>query len=69
MEGFGKMTLADEQAVWLFFETYFKQEYSGSWSNNLMEGEGVYTWKNGIEFRGFYKNDLKHGKGVYKVPN
>lgn len=34
-----------------------------------MEGEGVYTWKNGIEFRGNYKNDLKHGKGIYTVPN
>jgi hypothetical protein len=34
-----------------------------------MEGEGIYIWSNGSEFRGKYKQDLKHGKGIYIVPN
>jgi hypothetical protein len=34
-----------------------------------MEGEGVYIWQSGAEYRGEYKNDLKHGKGSFKQPD
>jgi hypothetical protein len=33
--------------------------------NNMMEGEGVYTWPDGRKYEGTYKNDLKDGFGKY----
>ena len=39
--------------------------YVGAWKNNKMEGEGVFTWKDGRTYKGSYKNDKKNGYGVF----
>ena len=31
----------------------------------MMEGRGIYTWKDGREYNGEYKEDKKHGFGIY----
>ena len=42
-----------------------KQFYKGYWKNNMMEGRGIYTWKDGRKYEGEYKLDKKHGYGIY----
>ena len=37
----------------------------GSWKSNIMNGFGVYTWKDGRTYEGYYIDDKKHGFGVY----
>jgi hypothetical protein len=31
----------------------------------MMEGRGIYTWKDGRKYEGEYKLDKKHGYGIY----
>ena len=35
----------------------------------MMEGDGVYTWKDGRRYEGEYMRNKKHGKGTYIYSN
>lgn len=32
-------------------------------------GDGVYTWRNGSQYRGQFENDLRHGYGEMAYPD
>lgn len=41
------------------------RQYIGTWENNNINGQGVYTWADGRIYKGEYKNDKKYGYGIY----
>lgn len=44
-------------------------EYEGQFKKNLIEGWGVFTWKNGDRYEGQMKNGKMHGKGKFFYNN
>ena len=36
--------------------------------NNIKQGFGTYTYRNGIKYEGEYKNNIMSGKGLYIYP-
>lgn len=40
--------------------------FEGNWKDDLKEGRGRCTWKNGDVFEGNYSNDLPEGEGTFK---
>jgi len=45
------------------------EEYEGEWSNDMMNGYGVYKYASGAIYSGQWKNNKHHGKGEYKMTN
>jgi hypothetical protein len=43
------------------------EEYEGEWSNDKMNGYGVYKYASGAVYSGQWKNNKHHGKGEYKM--
>lgn len=43
------------------------EEYEGEWSNDMMNGYGVYKYASGSIYSGQWKNNRHHGKGEYKM--
>ncbi|EFC41252.1 predicted protein [Naegleria gruberi] len=43
--------------------------YEGSIVNDVKEGYGVYSYKNGDVYEGNWKQDKKHGEGIYYFAN
>lgn len=41
------------------------RQYYGSWSNNDMQGYGIYIYSDGVRYDGEYLSDKKEGYGVY----
>ena len=44
-------------------------KYEGSFLNDMLHGEGIYSYANGDCYRGEFMNDLPHGHGVYILAN
>lgn len=42
------------------------RKFVGTWSNNKMNGSGVFTWKDGRKYEGEYFDDKKHGQGTFE---
>lgn len=77
-QGFGKITSHSGRITNGFFHndklynygtiTYEKDHefrtYAGEFANNVFNGKGVLTYKNGDVYEGEWKNDKKHGNGV-----
>lgn len=40
--------------------------YKGEWTENNMDGFGIYSWADGRKYQGYYKDDKKHGFGIYQ---
>ena len=36
----------------------------GDWKNDMVEGQGIYYWKNGNRYEDDFKNGLSDGKGI-----
>lgn len=47
----------------------FGDKYEGEFCKGLLEGKGVYTWKNKETYSGVFLKGKMHGFGVYKWPN
>jgi len=45
------------------------EEYEGEWSNDMMNGYGVYKYASGATYSGNWKNNRHHGYGVYVMAN
>eukprot|EP00340_Litonotus_pictus_P011462 CAMPEP_0170538066 /NCGR_PEP_ID=MMETSP0209-20121228/103093_1 /TAXON_ID=665100 ORGANISM="Litonotus pictus, Strain P1" /NCGR_SAMPLE_ID=MMETSP0209 /ASSEMBLY_ACC=CAM_ASM_000301 /LENGTH=378 /DNA_ID=CAMNT_0010839689 /DNA_START=352 /DNA_END=1484 /DNA_ORIENTATION=+ len=58
MHGKGKMTYKK-----------FNDSYEGSFCRGLIEGEGLYTWKNKESYFGQFVKGMMHGFGTYKWPS
>ena len=50
-------------------EKYMGKIYIGEWKNDLRNGKGVETWKDGERFVGNFKNDKREGYGIYYYSN
>jgi len=53
----------------LVFNDEDGEQYEGGWNNDLREGYGRVTWKNGTGYEGEWKNSRMNGKGTYWWPN
>lgn len=42
--------------------------YEGEWANDLMNGQGKFTWDDGKVYVGAYKDDTRHGYGIMTWP-
>jgi len=43
--------------------------YEGEFKGGLLNGKGVYYYRNGDKYEGEFKNDMKHGLGMYTYSN
>ena len=43
-----------------------EESYDGEWSNDTMNGEGVYTFSSGASYTGTFKDGEFEGNGEYK---
>ena len=39
--------------------------YEGQWRQNMMSGEGLYSYPSGIKYKGQFKEDVREGYGIY----
>ena len=44
-------------------------KYVGEWKDNLLHGQGTYTWSDGSKYVGAYKDGLRNGQGTYTHAN
>ena len=44
-------------------------EYSGEFSNNMLDGQGIMKFADGSVYDGFWKNNSRSGKGACYWPN
>ena len=42
-----------------------ESRYDGTWKDNKMHGQGIYTWADGRYYKGFWKRNEMHGEGVF----
>ena len=42
--------------------------FEGNFNDDMKNGEGRYTWKDGKSYVGYWKDDNAFGKGVYTDP-
>ncbi|CAK9826598.1 Radial spoke head 10 homolog B2 [Anthophora retusa] len=56
-----KLSLPDEFANITFISD---NTYTGRISRKMMEGEGVYRWSNGAQYKGAFQQNRMHGKGL-----
>ena len=42
-----------------------KDSYTGEWKDNIMHGQGTYSYISGDTYVGEYKDDKMHGQGTY----
>merc|ERR1712070_289602 len=47
----------------------FQSTYTGQYSANLKDGEGVFEYPDGGKYQGNWRHDKRHGDGVYWYPN
>lgn len=45
------------------------ETYTGAWANDMMNGEGEYTFASGAVYRGNFTNNLFDGQGTYTFPD
>jgi hypothetical protein len=45
------------------------ERYSGEWSGDKMNGQGIYEFASGAVYKGSFKNGFFDGEGVYKFPD
>ena len=53
-------------------DTYYfanGDNYTGDWIDDMMTGQGVYTWSSGAKYEGQFKTDRRHGIGTYYFSN
>ena len=46
-------------------EKYPNGEYKGEFKEDIREGYGIYTWKNGSKYEGYFKDNKFDGKGIF----
>lgn len=63
-EGHGKLTHAFANT-----KIPLTEEYEGEWSNDMMNGYGVYKYASGATYSGNWKNNRHYGHGVYEMAN
>ena len=63
-EGYGKLT-----HVFTNIKAPLTEEYEGEWSNDMINGYGVYKYSSGATYSGNWKNNRHHGYGVYIMGN
>lgn len=51
------------------WRSYNGDVFEGSYSNDLKNGWGKFTWKNGEIYEGEFRDDIRNGKGSYRHPN
>jgi len=44
-------------------------KYVGEWKDDLLHGQGTYTYANGDKYVGEFKDNKKHGQGTYTFAN
>ena len=44
-------------------------KYEGGWKDNIIHGQGIYTWVNGDKYAGKFKYGKAYGKGTYTSAN
>ena len=49
--------------------TIGSEQYTGAWVNDMMTGEGEYTFGSGAVYRGTFNNNLFDGVGTYTHPD
>jgi hypothetical protein len=59
-EGYGKLT-----HVFTNIKVPLTEWYEGEWSNDMMNGYGVYKYASGATYSGNWKNNRHEGYGVY----
>ena len=45
------------------------ESYEGTWNEDVMEGEGVYTFSSGATYSGSFVNNSFEGQGKYTFPD
>ena len=45
------------------------ENYEGEWSNDSMEGYGVYNYLSGSRYEGIWSKNQQHGQGTFYFPN
>ena len=43
--------------------------FEGNFNDDMKNGEGKYTWKDGKSYMGYWKDDNAFGQGIYTDPN
>jgi len=43
--------------------------FVGSWDHGVPNGEGTFTWPDGMTWQGNYKDGSKHGEGIFRAPD
>ena len=51
------------------FSDLLQEKFTGNFSNNEFNGNGIYKYQNGDIYDGNFENGLRRGKGNYKVKN
>lgn len=45
------------------------EKYEGDWKNGLMEGQGTFSYADGMIYQGAFKNNIREGYGTMSWPN
>lgn len=51
------------------YETSVMASYEGNWEDDMMSGQGVYSWSDGSSYDGAFVNGQMHGPGRFKWPD
>lgn len=51
------------------YETSIMASYEGNWEDDMMSGQGVYSWSDGSSYDGAFVNGQMHGPGRFKWPD
>lgn len=51
------------------YETSVMAVYEGNWEDDVMSGQGVYTWSDGSSYDGAFVNGKTHGPGRFMWPD
>ncbi|CAD8131126.1 unnamed protein product [Paramecium sonneborni] len=55
--------------VWTVLENMFNQMYIGQFKEDMMHGEGEFSWPNGKKYSGWYFKNQKCGLGTFEWPD
>lgn len=51
------------------YETSVMGVYEGNWEDDVMSGQGVYSWSDGSQYDGAFQNGKMHGPGRFMWPD
>eukprot|EP00736_Rhodelphis_marinus_P013819 Rmarinus@m.27852 len=59
-----QLSLKDGKRHTVYNPVSKRENYTGCWKDNMRDGMGVQTWKNGYEYNGEWKRNFRHGHGT-----